>query len=1487
MIPQKRYCLIFLVFISNLLFAGAPVKVQQFINHKDWNFVENKGQIATPNPAKGENGYDLHPEIKYYGHQGGVYLYCKPGMLSFVFTKVEKEPEQISEATGKIIADPLNSKFNTQHSTFSSERADLVLIGSNQNAQIIASDQQEYYENFYLAHTPEEGITNVHTFKTVTYKNIYPNIDMVIHAKEQGMKYEFVVYPGGKVGDIKMLWNGLEQIGIAENGSIKYSLSSGKISESKPYTYQDRKEIASCFSKKGNLVIFKTKDYNKTKTLVIDPSLIWATYFGGSDYEYGQNVGVDPYANVIMAGRTGSYSGIATSGAYQTYSYFSNNAFLAKFSSSGKLVWATYYGGNGEDGAFGIAIDTSGNPYISGYTYSSNGIATSGAYQTYLRGSWGPKNAFLAKFSSSGSRIWATYFGIGDVDCNGIAMDNRSGNIFISGRNNDSVLATSGAYQTSPGYGYLAKFNNSGKLLWCTYFGSCCAVIGGLRVATDPSGNVFLGGFTTPYGIIATSGAYQTSYGGGGANAIDAFLAKFTPGGSLLWCTYYGGPGSENSNGFWLAADDFGNAIISGSTNSSTGIATSGAYQTSLGGSDDCYLAKFGPGGALLWSTYFGGSDVDGAASIAINGSDDIFITGKTASSSGIATSGAYQTSNAGGTQDAFIAKFSYSGRLWYASYVGKSSTEGGLGVALDGSNGVYISGFINSGGFATSGAYQTSIAGNYDAFLAKFALPPSYYNETGITSILSPADTFCTGSKNIKVRLKNFGAKMLDSVTINWSVNKKIQTPYQWTGKLKTDSFVSVTLGTYSFSTGNSAIMAWTSKPNGAMDSVPVNDTTFLVVNSVAYPQPKAGKNDTICSGDSLTLGGVLVGGLSYAWTSSPSGFTSTESNPVVKPGVNTTFYVLETTLKAGCSKSDSVAIKVNPLPVPFAGSTQTVCSGQGVKIGGISASGNGYSWKSRPLGFSSTISNPTVSPVSNTTFILTQSISTTGCSKTDSVIINVKTAPLPAVTGSLSVCEGASLPYQTKGKNGDIYKWSIANGIITSADTSRIITVRWTNAGPGMIKVVESNPNGCKDSSILKITVNSLPAAFAGTSQSLCSGNSILIGSTLDSGNNYSWTSKPAGFSSSASNPKISPSVSTTYFLTKTIAATGCSKSDSIKVTVNPLPISKVGPAQTTCSGDKTGIGSSLLSGYSYSWTSNPSGFTSSLPDPVVRPNVSTIFTLTATIIATGCSKTDSVKITVNPLPAPNAGGNHSICLGNSITIGSNTIAGHVYSWTSRPIGFSSSANDITVSPFTTTTYYLTETITATGCAKTDSAFITVYQLPNPKWFINYSGKTTWLNALDSSLSNASYQWDFGDGVTDSVSGHLAKHLYQKNSNYLVKLRLTNTNGCANELDSTVLITVSGIENKQSDPVAFNIFPNPFTTTTTIQYHLSNPSQIKIELSDITGKQIGLITNEKQPAGDYSTEINAEKYHLQPGVYLVKFMVDGEMISKQLIKF
>ena len=253
--------------------------------------------------------------------------------------------------------------------------------------------------------------------------------------------------------------------------------------------------------------------------------------------------------------------------------------------------------------------------------------------------------------------------------------------------------------------------------LWGTYYGgsryeyeSSCA--------TDASGNVYLAGRTSSTTGIATTGAHQTTFGG--SWSYDAFLVKFNSSGVRQWGTYYGGTASDL--GHSCATDASGNVYLAGNTSSTTGIATTGAHQTRSGGDYDAFLVKFNSSGVRQWGTYYGGPRGDDGYSCATDASGNVYLAGRTFSTSRIPTTGAHQTTSGGGSDDAFLVKFNSSGVRQWGTYYGGTGREIGHSCATDASGNVYLAGRTSSTtGIATTGAHQTTSGGSYDAFLVKF----------------------------------------------------------------------------------------------------------------------------------------------------------------------------------------------------------------------------------------------------------------------------------------------------------------------------------------------------------------------------------------------------------------------------------------------------------------------------------------------------------------------------------------------------------------------------------------------------------------------------------------------------------------------------------------------------------------------------------------------------------------------------------------------
>jgi len=1290
--------------------------------------MENKGQL------KDDKGNTLN-DITYYGHQGGINIYCKNDRIAFVFTKIDQDNNSnISKSTGML--SPAgggrgwkDSKVLPKITAITAARMEMQFINCNPNSIITASKQNNYYENYYTTGDADHGITGIHGFKKLVYKNLWLNIDLELLIKDNhSIEYSYVVHPGSNVPDIKMKWNGTNKAeSISEQGIIHFN-SLGNITESTPRSFNGNNEVQIAFSHYIDNYGFKVDNYDKTKDLVIDPTLAWATYLGGKNNDLAFAVDADTSGYPYITGGAGSTTGIATSGAYQTSlagGIGNYNAFIAKFSSSGRIQWSTYFGGSGSTTGASISTDTSGFLYIAGHTSCKSGMTTSGAFQSIFPSV--SSTGYLAKFKATGILVWSTYFG-GDGEINCVKADVK-GNVCIAGNTNStSGIATAGAHQASlAGYSdaFIAKFNSSGSLSWATYYGGD-GPDNATGITVDASSNIYITGSTETDTGMATSGAYQTSNTG----YEDAFIAKFSSTGSIVWGTFFGGWNYDQ--GIGISIDLKGNLYIIGSTYSNSGIATSGTYQTSFyaittNGDQEVFLAKFSNSGSFLWGTYYCEDGFNQGWAVATDALGYVYITGNTGSTKGIASTGAYQTSSGGGSNfkpcDAFLAKFNDNGTLSWGTFYGGNGNDYGSAVVSDRHNDLYLAGFtVSSNQIATSGAYQTSFMGNAynfdnNAFLANFRLIQDF-NDAGIDSIKSPLDTICAGSQPIVVHLKNFGIKTLTSVKIGWIVNGKAQTTYSWTGSLapKTSTNVTISNG-FTFNSGIYKIVAYTSMPNGANDSVPENDTAFINIIVNPVPSASVGNPTSICPGTTTTLGSSPIGGNNYSWSSYPKGFTSTSSNPSVNPTLNTTYIITETIVATGCYKKDSQTIMMYPLPAFVPTVIKSICSGSSTIIGSNAIVGHAYSWYSVG-GFSSSFSNPTVSPSQTTTYYLTEHIALTGCSQSDTAIVKVLSLPSVNAGGNKSLCMGNSLTLGIVPVVGHTYTWSSNPAGFLSTISNPIVSPN-VNTTYYLTETITSTGCSSSDSAIIKI--NSLPNVNAGGNHTICSGNKSQIGSSAIPGDNYLWYSNPNYFSSIISNPFVSPLSTTTFYLSETNSATGCSKTDTSIITVNPLPKANTGAYQSICMGKTTTLGANSISGDSYFWTSKPVGFVDSTSNPIIFPDTTTNYFLTETIKATGCSKTNSVSVTINPLPIPKTGINETICFGTPIHFGANSTSGHIYSWNSKPSGYISNLSNPSDSPDISTIYYLTETISKTGCSKTDSVIANVNPLP-----VAYAGKS-----------------------------------------------------------------------------------------------------------------------------------------------------------------
>jgi len=463
-----------------------------------------------------------------------------------------------------------------------SYRMDMELLGANPHPVITSKGKSAYPERYMNGEVHE-----AYTWQEITYHDVYPGIDWVLYSKGNELKYDFVVHAGADPSKIKLKLVEAGQSSLEADGSFQWSNPLGWVKENKPLSLQDGCEITSCYQYANGILAFKLGDYDRSKDLLIDPSLQWGTYYGGGAADEVYGVATDGNGNVFIVGSTYSNNGISSPGAHQSSYGGSLDAFVVKFDSNGLRQWCTYYGGSSFDEGYGIATDSFGNVFIVGEAMSTNGISSPGAYQSSNGGSL---DAYVAKLNSNGVRQWGTYFGGSGADDGRAIATDVSGNVFITGATySANRISTPGAHQSSYGGSkdaYIAKFHSNGMRLWSTYYGGSSSdeTFG---IATDVSGNVLVTGNTYSTNAISTLGVHQTNNGG----IVDAFVAKFNNNGVRQWASYYGGSSNDYAEG--VAADGSGNVLIAGSTFSTNGIATSGAYQTSGAGSRDAFVAKF------------------------------------------------------------------------------------------------------------------------------------------------------------------------------------------------------------------------------------------------------------------------------------------------------------------------------------------------------------------------------------------------------------------------------------------------------------------------------------------------------------------------------------------------------------------------------------------------------------------------------------------------------------------------------------------------------------------------------------------------------------------------------------------------------------------------------------------------------------------------------------------------------------------------------
>ncbi len=613
-------------------------------------------------------------------------------------------------------------QYRTRNASFQVE-----FLDSTMQQEIRGEEPQSARINYLIGDDPRGWSTDLPTYRKLVYRDLYSGIDAHFSFSGMRVKSEFVIAPGADPQRIAFRYTGLGPPHIDQHGDLTFASEQGGFREEAPTAFQwvqDRRvNVQAKFAVSEDGVIhFELGTFDGTRALIIDPVVSYSSYLGGHGESAATAVAADSSGNVYLTGWTDSID-FPIAGALQGRNAGSVDAFVAKLNAAGNtLLYATYIGGSGEDRGLGIAVDGSGNAYVTGFTTSTD-FPTSLPMQSRLLGT---RDAFVLKLNALGNALtFSTYLG-GTVAENGnaIALDPQ-GNAYVAGDTTSYDFPTRVPFQASNNGrqdAFVAKISPSGALLYATYLGGN-GDDRATAIAVDASGSAYLTGSTFSNNFPTLS-AFQAITGGG----QDAFVTKLSPSGSsLVYSTYLGGSGGAAGApeaGTGIAVDAQGNAFIAGMT-SSMNFPVVAAFQPVMGGgTENAFLSKLNPlGTALVYSTYFGGSTLDYANAVAVDAAGNAYVAGLTGSTD-LPLAFPLQATLAGG-YDAFVFTLNAAGSaLNFSTYYGGAGLDSANGIALDRSGNVYVAGETLSPDFPIAGGVQSSNLGYIGGFVLKLSSP-------------------------------------------------------------------------------------------------------------------------------------------------------------------------------------------------------------------------------------------------------------------------------------------------------------------------------------------------------------------------------------------------------------------------------------------------------------------------------------------------------------------------------------------------------------------------------------------------------------------------------------------------------------------------------------------------------------------------------------------------------------------------------------------
>ena len=618
-----------------------------------------------------------------------------------------------------------------------------VRYNGDKPAHAVGLDELGGKANFLLGTDQSNWKTDVPTFSSLAYRDMWPGIDVVYSLTGGSLKTEFQLAPGADASLVHWHVAGADSIRRGRDGSLVVSAGHHELREAPPQVFEQEASSGNLHPVTGsfrilsnNTVGIEIGQYDHRNRLIFDPVIGFSTYLGGSGQSGANAVAIDSTGNTVIAGYTTTLDlapGATTIGSPQRTA-----AFVAKLTAAGnQLIFCTYLGGSLVDQANAVALDRWNNVYIAGAA-SSHNFPVLNAVQPTMHGS---QDAFVAELNASGNAlVFSTYLGGSNAEqAYGIAV-NRQGNVYVTGDTLSNDFPIAQPFQAASEGGqdaFVTKLGISGSsILFSTYLGgSADEHAAGIAVSGSGAATITGSTFSTNFPVAA---AFQSHNGGN----QDAFVSSLNSAGTaLVFSTYLGGSGGTSGlpeTGSGIAVDSSGAVYVTGTTSSNTFPVTPGSFQTVPEGSLlNAFALKLSAAGSLTYSTYLGGSSANYGSGIAVDMAGNAHVVGYTASTDFPSLRGVQTALNGG--YDAFVTKLNSTGsQLIYSTLIGGSLSDSATAIAIDHYGTAVIAGQTLSSNFPTASAFQTQLKGAESSFVVRLPVGwvPMLYSSGGWWSV-------------------------------------------------------------------------------------------------------------------------------------------------------------------------------------------------------------------------------------------------------------------------------------------------------------------------------------------------------------------------------------------------------------------------------------------------------------------------------------------------------------------------------------------------------------------------------------------------------------------------------------------------------------------------------------------------------------------------------------------------------------------------------